>query len=463
MKDNPKQAGLDAMILYRNVVVDVSKANTDGDAESEYYRIKIFTQEGTKRGHVQVEYDKKIASVVHVEGRTIRPDGSIVKFDGQVLETTVEKSSGQKVLAKSFTLPDVEPGCIIEYRYSIQGQPGRVLDWGWVVSENMYTREAHFSYTPYSGYGNNLRPIIRRFALPPDAIATPQANGSYLMVVHDIPGIVDEPLMPPYMPIQSRVTFYYQESDAPPAAGPSDKFWNHYGEKWGGDMEKFIDKKKALDADLAKIVTPGDSPEVKLGKIYARVQTIRNLSYEDYKSAKEYKDENLKPNLNVEDVLNHNYGYGRQINDLFIGLARAAGFDATAVFIAPRNIEMFIPSGNDESELSDDVVWVHAGSKDHYLNPAARYFPFGILPWYETSTSGIKVDKHGATIVDTPDPVASDAALVRNAELEIQPSGEITGTIRVDYAGQRGALIRGDERKDDDSGRKKFFEAEIKS
>jgi hypothetical protein len=327
----------------------------------------------------------------------------------------------------------------------------------------MYTREAHFSYTPYSGYGNNLRPIIRRFALPPDAIATPQANGSYLMVVHDIPGIVDEPLMPPYMPIQSRVTFYYQESDAPPAAGPSDKFWNHYGEKWGGDMEKFIDKKKALDADLAKIVTPGDSPEVKLGKIYARVQTIRNLSYEDYKSAKEYKDENLKPNLNVEDVLNHNYGYGRQINDLFIGLARAAGFDATAVFIAPRNIEMFIPSGNDESELSDDVVWVYAGSKDHYLNPAARYFPFGILPWYETSTSGIKVDKHGATIVDTPDPVASDAALVRNAELEIQPSGEITGTIRVDYAGQRGALIRGDERKDDDSGRKKFFEAEIKS
>ena len=463
MKDNPKQPGLDAMILYRNVVVDVSKANTDGDAESEYYRIKIFTQEGTKRGHVEIEYDRKIASVVHVEGRTIRPDGSIVKFDGQVLETTVEKSSGQKVLAKSFTLPDVEPGCIIEYRYSIQGQPGRVLDWGWVVSENMYTREAHFSYMPYSGYGNSLRPIIRRFALPPDAVATPQANGSYLMVVHDIPGIVDEPLMPPYMPIQSRVTFYYQESDAPPATGPSDKFWNHYGEKWGGQMEKFIDKKKALDADLAKIVSPSDSPEVKLSKIYARVQTIRNLSFEDYKSEKEYKDENLKPNLNVEDVLNHNYGYDRQINDVFVGLARAAGFDATAVFIAPRNIKMFIPNSNDESELSDDVVWVHAGSKDYYLDPAARYFPFGILPWYETSTSGIKVDKHGATIVNTPDPVASDAALVRHAELEIQPSGDITGTIQVDYAGQRGALIREDERKDDDSGRKKFFETAIKS
>src|ERR1700733_6092333 len=98
MKDNPKQPGGDAMILYRDVKVDVSKANTDGDSEHEYDRIKIFTQEGAKRGHVEVEFDKKISSVVHVEGRTIKPDGSIVKFDGQVLETTVEKYSGQKIL-----------------------------------------------------------------------------------------------------------------------------------------------------------------------------------------------------------------------------------------------------------------------------------------------------------------------------------------------------------------------------
>ena len=234
MKDNPKQPGLDAMILYRNVVVDVSKANVSGDAESEYYRIKVFTQEGTKRGHVEIEYDPKVANVVHVEGRTIHPDGSIARFDGQVLETTVEKSSGQKVLAKSFTLPDVQPGCIIEYRYSIQGQPERVLDWGWLVSENMFTREAHFSYMPYSGYGSSLRPIIRRYNLPSEAVATPQANGSYAMVVHDIPGIVEEPLMPPYGPIQARVDFYYEDNDAPPATGPSDKFWNHYGEKWNG-------------------------------------------------------------------------------------------------------------------------------------------------------------------------------------------------------------------------------------
>ena len=48
MKDNPKQPGLDAMILYREVIDDVSKAKHRGDSEQEYVRIKIFTQEGTK-------------------------------------------------------------------------------------------------------------------------------------------------------------------------------------------------------------------------------------------------------------------------------------------------------------------------------------------------------------------------------------------------------------------------------
>jgi hypothetical protein len=461
MKDNPKQPGLDAMILYREVSVDVSKANISGDSEHEYDRIKIFTQEGTKQGHVEVEYNKEFASVVHVEGRTIKPDGSIVKFDGQVLETTVEKSSGRKYLAKSFTLPDVQPGCIIEYRYTLEGQPGRVLDWGWKVSGAMYTREARFSYMPYSGYGNGLRPIVRQNLLPAGATPTQQANGSYLMVLHDVPGIVDEPLMPPYRPIQSRVEFYY-EGDGPSATGPSDKYWNYFGEKRAAEMEKFIDKKKVLDEELAKIVNPNDPPEVKLRKIYSRVQQVRNLNVEDYKSVKENKDENIKPNSNVEDVLSRGYAWGTHINYLFVGLARAAGFEATEVYIAPRNAELFLPRHNDPSELTDEITWVRAGSKEYYLDPAARYFPFPLLPWYETDTSGIKVDKHGGSVVQTSDAPPSDATLVRKADLQVTGTGEVTGTIQVDYTGQRGALLREDERKEDEAGRTKFFETAIK-
>jgi hypothetical protein len=463
LKDNPKQPGADAMILYRQVVVDASKASISGDSEEEYVRIKVFTQEGTKQGHVEIGYHAENASVSLVVGRTIRPDGSIVKFDGQVLETTLERVTGARILAKTFTLPDVQPGCIIEYKYSLQGKPEQVLDWGWTVSQPIYTREAHFSYTPYTGYGSNLRPVIRRNMLPADTAPQAQANGSYVMVVHDIPGIVEEPLMPPARPLQARVEFEYEDPDAPSATEPSPKYWNYYAKKWSDDLEKFIDKKKALEQEVSKIVSPGDAPEAKLRKIYTRVQQIRNLDQEDEKTVKENKDENLKPNSSVEDVLNRGYAHSRQVNYLFVGLARAAGFDSTEVYVAPRNRELFTPAANDVSELSDELVWVHAGSQDYYLDPSAHYFPFGLLPWYETATTGIRVDKRGGSVVNTPNPVSSDATLVRNADLEVTQDGEITGTVQVEFAGQRAGMIRDERRKDDETGRTRYLEDKIKA
>jgi Domain of Unknown Function with PDB structure (DUF3857) len=463
LKDNPKQPGADAMILYRQVVVDASKASVSGDSEEEYVRIKVFTQEGTKQGHVEVEFQKQYATVTLVTGRTIHPDGTIEKFDGQVFETTVEKITGSKILAKTFTLPDVQPGCIIEYKYAIQGQPEHVLDWGWNVSRPIYTREARFTYVPYAGYGTDLRPIIRRNMLPADAAPQPQANGSYLMIMHDIPGIVEEPLMPPARPMEAWVKFEYQDQNAPSATDSPEKYWNHYGKKWDDELEKFIDKKKALDQELAKVVLPGDAPEVKLRKIYVRVQQIRNLDVEDYKMAKENKDENLKPNANVEDVLDRGYAHSTQINYLFVGLARAAGFEGTEVYIAPRNTELFVPAGNNVGQLTDEIVWVHAGSQDYYVDPAAHYYPFGLLPWYETGTSGIRVDKRGATIVNTPNPLSTEATIVRTADLEIKQDGEILGTVQVEFTGQRAALLRSEKTKEDDTGRTKYFEEVIES
>jgi hypothetical protein len=463
MKDNPKQPGADAMILYRQLDDDASRAAASGDTLEEYVRIKIFTQEGVKRGHVEIEFEKEYQSVVFVTGRTIKPDGTIVKFDGQVLETTLVKTSGFKVLAKTFTLPDVQPGCIIEYKYQLQGQPGWVHSHEWTISQSIYTRDAEFTYKPEMASGSSLRPMVSTYLLPAEAMPKEQTNGVYLMTVHDIAAVVDEPLMPPKRPMEARVSFYYQNTDAPSAADPSDHYWNHYAKKWDDELEKFIDKKKALNEEVSKIVSPSDPPDVKLRKLYARVQQIRNLSVEDYKMKKENKSENLKDNANVEDVLKHDYAYGTQINYLFVGLVRAAGFDATEVYIAPRNSQLFLPKRNEVGQLSDELTWVRAGSQEYFLDPAARYFPFGLLPWYETETGGIRVDKSGATIVMTPNAVPSDATMVRTADLNLNEDGSISGTLRVDLQGQRAALLRSEKRKEDETGRTKDLENDIKS
>jgi Domain of Unknown Function with PDB structure (DUF3857) len=465
MKDNPASPGADAMILYRESVVDTRKTSSDGDSDEEYFRIKVFTKEGTKQGHVEVAFDKEWEDISYVTGRTIRPDGSIVKFDGQVLETTAVRAGERKVLVKTFTLPDVQPGSIIEYKYQRQSKPHYVHNLEWVVSASMFTREGHFTYIPYTGYGGlGLSARSRFHNLPAGTMPKLQVDGSYKMDVQNVPALQEEALMPPEGAIAASVEFYYEEPNEPSESDPAEKFWNNYAKKWNGELEHFIDKRHALETEAAKTVGPADPPETKLRKIYARVLQLRNLNMEDYRTQKENKAENLKPPSNAEEALNRGYANGRQINFLFVGLARAAGFDATEIFVQPRNIALyFAPNDNEANRMRADIVWVHAGSQDYYLDPGARYFSFGIMPWYETDAGGIRVTKRGGEVVTSGHAQSADATVVRDTDLTVSQDGSIAGTIQVDFTGEEGGLLRLDSRKEDETGRTKDLEDRIKS
>jgi hypothetical protein len=238
-------------------------------------------------------------------------------------------------------------------------------------------------------------------------------------------------------------------------------FWNRKGKTWSDEVDRFVNKKSALEADLSHTVSADDSPDVKVRKIYARVQKIRNLSMEDAKSEKEQKQEQLKPNNNVEDVLKHNYANVRELNYTFVGLARTAGFSAAEVFVAPRHVNFFFPEMQDTSQLADDVVWVHAGTQDYYLDPAASTYPFGILPWYESNTRGIRCSKAGGELVTVPPSPPTQATTVRTAELEIDSDGEATGKLHVEFTGQLAAYRRELHREADEAGLRKSLGEEI--
>ncbi|MGH9715391.1 MAG: DUF3857 domain-containing protein [Candidatus Acidiferrales bacterium] len=232
MKDNPKQPGEDAMILYRESVVDTRTANTSGDSVEEYVRIKIFTQAGTERGHVVIQYDKDWENIPSVTGRTILPDGTIKDFHGKVLDTTIVKAGNYTASAKTFTLPDVQPGCIIEYKYYRQASPQYLHNEEWILSSNLYTREAHFTYYPYEGEGGlGVTPLYRTYLLPPSAKMKREMDGSYTLEVSDVPAVVDEPLMPPKVVIEPRVEFYYEGPEDPDPTWSKERYWNHFAKK----------------------------------------------------------------------------------------------------------------------------------------------------------------------------------------------------------------------------------------
>lgn len=384
-----------------------------------------------------------------------------MEFDGKAFDKEIVKGNGVKYLAKTFTLPDVQPGSIVEYRFREQYDDRYYQNIEWVIQHSLYTRLAKFSIK-MDDSSHALPLAFRTYALPTNVVPQAQKDGSYALEIHDLAGIEDEPLMPPAAALRAKVEFYYRGADDPSNETP-EQYWKRMGKKWNGWVEEFVNKKKDLAADVSQNVASSDTPEEKLRKLYARVLKIRNLDFENDKTRKEEKQEKIKPNSNVADVLKHGFGHSLDINFLFIGLVRAAGFEAADVRVSSRNHTYFYPQREAASDLNSELVWVRAGSKEYYLDPSTRYYAFDQLPWFEAAVNGVRLSKEGSEMIMTPGLATTDATIVRHADLKMGANGDISGTVVVDFKGQEAAARRTERRDEDEEGRKKALQDEIKN
>ena len=63
--------------------------------EFNYVRIKVLTQEGRKYADIEIPFDKESGfKIVKIGARTIKPDGSISEFTGDVYGQSLVKAKG---------------------------------------------------------------------------------------------------------------------------------------------------------------------------------------------------------------------------------------------------------------------------------------------------------------------------------------------------------------------------------
>ncbi|MBI3670774.1 MAG: DUF3857 and transglutaminase domain-containing protein [Acidobacteria bacterium] len=450
MTSHPASPGAHAIFLYREEETDDTASFT-----SYYYRIKIFTEEGKERANVEIPYLKQRVNVRDIKARVIRPDGTVVNFEGKPFDKTVVKGRGIKFLAKTFTLPDVQVGSIIEYKYKMEWDRRLLYDTRWIIPEDLFTLRTRFALRPYHGY-LRLRWINVRI---PEGKLAKEEKGLIHLELENIPAFQKEEYMPPENELKSRVDFFYTRS----SEMDTDKFWKQEGKRMYEEVDKFVGHRKGIERAAAEMVSPHDPPETKLRKLYARVQQIRNLSYEHSKTEMEEKREKLKKAENVEEVLKHGYGYGGEITWLFLALARGAGFEAWPVLVSRRNRYFFNPNILDTRQVDDNVVLVHLNSQDLYLDPGTTHCPFGLLPWGETGVKGLRLEKDGGVFVTTPLPPSSASRIERKAHVELGEATALEGKLSVTFTGLEALRRRLTERDEDEAGQRKSLEDEIKS
>ncbi len=437
-----------AIYLYRQVDRDDREFT-----EAVYVRIKILTEEGRKYADVEIPYNKTNESIRFIQARVIKPDGSIANFDGQIFDKTLVKKRGARYVAKTFTIPDVQVGSILEYRFRREMDEYWLFNSSWILSADLYTRHAKFSLQPNPNFSLQWS---WPYGLPKDSTGPDNKHGVIQLETHDIPAFVSEDYMPPEDLLKYRVEFVYQSpgDDAKDQA----EYWKHFDKERLRDINEFIGARRAMEEAVGQIVAPGDTPEAKLRKLYARVQQVRNVSFERQKTEDEEKREHLHAISDVGDVWKRGYGDGQQITWLLLALARAAGLQADPVEVATRDVYFFDKNMMNGHQLNTNVVLVNLDGKDVYLDPGAAFTPFGMLPWMETAVQGLHFNKEGGAWISTPLLPPTESRISCTGKLQLTTSNALEGKLTVTFTGLEALTLRLDERNEDAADRKLYLE-----
>jgi hypothetical protein len=444
MTSQPEVPGAPAVYLFR-------QETTEDNLHmfSTYVRLKVLTERGKEYANVELGYthNSEGGSTVidNIEGRTIHPDGTIIPFTGKPYEKLVQKTQGVRFMAKVFTLPDVEVGSILEYRYKLRLEDNWFRAPQWFIQSSLYTRKAHYTWKPTDKQlisteddGAPTTSISWTKILPAGADlkqtqlpATGLSNGQYTfdLDVHDVPPAPEEDYMPPTSSFTYRVLFYYS------AYRSADEYWKHAGKHWAKLGDKFIGPGPAVSAAVRDLVLPTDTSDQKLRKIYAAVMKLENTNFTREHSSTEEKSQGLKEVRTTDDIWTRKRGSNDQITALFVAMARAAGMKAYLGVVTNRDRSLFYRAYLSMSQLNDDIAIVNVDGKDEFFDPGSRYCPYQHLEWKHSQTSGLRQIDGGSDPLETPGQSYTYSKILRVADLTMDEHGEVSGNVKMTYTG----------------------------
>ncbi len=455
MTSQPDAPDAKAVVLYRDELSD-----DDNHMRSRYMRIKILTESGKDLGDVRIGFDQRNdgdgSTVSDVAGRTIQPDGTIVPFTGKPYEKVVEKGNGYKLAYKVFSMPAVQVGSIIEYRYKQRWEDNRFRSPDWEIQSDLYLKKGHFLWKPTDrellsttrgGRENTTSALVWDKALPKgvDLKNTRLPNGRLLLEVNVenvAPFALDE-YMPPYQNAAYHVHFYYT-----PYRTPQD-FWKSEGGYWSTDSNKFMGVGLMSSGsnyvhDAAVAATAGaTADEEKARKLYTLTGTLENTDFSRERTKAENKSEGVKEIKSVDDVLRLKRGSSDQIAMLYVALARAVGLNASLMVVSDRKYQTLNANWLDfYRQLSDDIAIVNYGGADHFLDPGSPFCAFGHLQWNHSMSAGVRQQGKETAMVPTPAEGYKASRTARVADLKLDDEGHMSGTVTLTYTGSPAAEWR---------------------
>jgi Domain of Unknown Function with PDB structure (DUF3857) len=446
MKTAVVEKDADAEAIFWEVrVTDENQGSEYRTVFSHYVRIKIFTERGKeKQSTVELLYLDRF-NIRDIVGRTIKPDGSILELQKDaIFDRTVIKFGGRKFKAKSFAMPGVEAGAVIEYK------------WRELRPTSYYKRLDFSRDVPVQIVKYYVKPLgdtpLRMRAMPfhAEPVQNPKEPGGFYGVsMTNVPAFHEEPRMPPESEVRPwMLLFYSEDSKLEPA-----KYWRDLGKKEYDENKGSMKVNDEVRKAALEAVGDATTPEQKLERLLLFCRTkIKNV-YDDTSGLTEEDRKKLKENKSPADTLKRGYGIGKNIDTLFAAMAAACGFDARVVRQSDRGDAFFDPSFPDDYFLEYHNIAVKIGSEWKFFDPGSRYVPFGMLRWQQEGIDALITDGKEPGFVKTPLSAPEKSVEKTTGNLKLSEEGMLEGEVQIELTGH--LAVRAKEVNDGDSEQKR--------
>jgi hypothetical protein len=239
-----------------------------------------------------------------------------------------------------------------------------------------------------------------------------------------VPAIPRESNSPPENSFLYRVRFFYS-----PFTSAADYWKNEVG-RWSKRVDEYAAQSSTIKDAANQMVVGADTAEAKARKLYDAVQALDNTDFTRAKSESERKQLKLKKERKkAEDVWSEKSGSGYDLAALYLALARAAGLSADGLGVVDRSRNSFDPQLLNLRQLDSLLVVLHIDGKDIYLDPGEKLCPFGQLHWSHMLTGGLQ--ENDKDLAFTPQNSNKDGVTAHTADLTLDASGGVTGTVKI--------------------------------
>ncbi len=392
----------------------------------QHRRIKVFDVKAFTEGNLLIPYYSidGLEKIVDLDVQLILPNGEKqkVKSDNVFTEKLSKYRSAKKVF-----IPNLQKGCIIEYRFELSTETVQVLH-DWYFQDDLPVRwsEVTVHIPPFFNY-MLLTNIPRTFEVQETKNVAEYTSTRYGL--GHLPAIRKEPFITTLDDYRAHIGFQLQTVNFP--GQEQQKFMTNWGElaiemeKWSGFGDQYKHDRNFNDMwkVLAPQLKPGVDPADTIAQRVLRFVT-ENITWNEEHT---YYVEGT-----LDDAFNRKTGNSAELNLALVALLRKAGLNAVPMLISTRSNGQMFDKYPFRDQFNSVLAYLRKGDGGVVLDATNPYLPVGQAEDQHYNQAGWVVDSKSPLWEKLQAPDATEAWF---GQMQLQESGELSGRFTINING----------------------------